>query len=356
MHAAITDALDITGDPGRIHSAGMRARHAIETAREAVAHGFGASPREVVFTGTGTEAINMAVWGALESHDDSHVVLSAVEHSAVRDAVARDAATFALLDVDHTGRINVDALSAHWNDRTRLVCVQFANHEVGTLQPFQELVAYARERGVYTLVDARAATGYALIDAHAIGADFLALSAHAAGGPMGVGALIVRRGVRVAPLIVGGAQERARRAGLENTPAIVGFGMLAELLTPAHIEAEAARLRVLRDGFLATVTAIPDVTVFGDPANGLPNLACIGVGGVEAEPIVLGLDQRGIAVHSGSSCSSEMLEPSPVLAAMGVDADHSLRISIGWHNTSSDLAACADSLCSITASLRALRA
>jgi cysteine desulfurase len=183
------------------------------------------------------------------------------------------------------------------------------------------------------------------------------ITAHKLGGPKGAAALLVRRGLRVPPFIVGGAQERARRGGIENVPAIVGFGAAAAALADGNrLGSEADEARALTDRLLAAALAVDDVTQLGEPDARLPHLVCLGVGGVEAEPVLLALDQRGISVHSGSSCSSEALEPSPVLAAMGVDADKSLRPSVGWSTTGADVDAFCAAFPEAVAKLRALRA
>ena len=210
-----------------------------------------------------------------------------------------------------------------------LVSVQLANHEVGTVQPVAEVCAALRDRDVLVHVDACAAAGHVAGRLRALGADLCSVTAHKFGGPLGAGALLVRRGLRVPPLLVGGAQERARRGGIENVPAWVGFGAACAAVDLDARGAGAARAR--STGGAPSSSSSPGVERFGD--GSLPNVLCLGVDGVEAEPILLALDQHGVAVHSGSSCSSETLEPSPVLEAMGVDADRSLRISVGWSST-----------------------
>ena len=327
-------------DPGRLHAEGRATRVAIEEAREQVAALFGARPREVVFTSSGTEAVNTAVWGAVaRAGGGAHVVTTAVEHSAVFESCARLPDTdVTVVGVDSTGRFDPEEVAAAVRDDTALVTVQLANHEVGTLQPAMETVATAHARGVVVHVDACAAAGHVPVDFASLGADLCSVTAHKFGGPKGVAALLVRRGLRFPPFVLGGAQERARRGGIENVPAIVGFGAAAAELGDEGLERETLVARGLTTRLAKeTLAAVADVERFGDPVHALPHLVCFGVGGVEAEPILLALDQRGIAVHSGSSCSSEMLEPSPVLAAMGVDADHSLRVSVGWNSTESDI-------------------
>ena len=208
-------------------------------------------------------------------------------------------------------------------------------------------------------MDASAAAGHVPIDFDALGADLMSVSAHKLGGPKGVGALLVRRGLRITPFIVGGSQERARRGGLENLPAAAGFGVAAaELAVTGVLEAEAAAAAGLVERLRVAVSAIPDAELYG-PAEAerrLPHLLCAGFAGVEAEPVLIGLDQAGVAAHSGSSCSSESLEPSPVLQAMGVDAERSLRLSVGWSSTGADVDRCVDALAGVVARLRALRA
>lgn len=346
-----------SGDPGRVHTEGRVARVAIENAREQVAALLGARPREVVFTSGATESINAAVWGAArKAEGDAGIVMvcAAVEHSAVRDACARYRVVEPTVDV--TGRVDVSAAAEvlHADPPPALVHVQFGNHEVATLQPVAEIVALCRERGLLAHVDAAAAAGHVAVDFRGLDADLMSVSAHKFGGPAGTGALVVRRGLRLEPFVVGGAQERARRAGLENVPAIAGFGAAADAaareLAPAGT---AARART--DAVLAQVAAIDGTTRYGDPVDRLPHIVCFGVDGVESEAVVLGLDQRGIAVHSGSACSSETLEPSPVLEAMGVAADRSLRVSVGWSTTDADIDAFCTALPDVIARLRNLR-
>ena len=338
--------LRFAADPGRVHTEGHQARAAVEQAREQVAALLGARPREVVFTSGATEAIAMAVHGA--AGRGPHQVVTAVEHSAVRDAAARH--DVSVVAVDHLGRVDPEAVAAAVHPgETAAVHVQFGNHEVGTRQPVDEVVEACRGHDVLVHIDGAAAAGHAPI---AFGdADLLSVSAHKFGGPQGVGALLVRRGLRLRPLLVGGEQERGRRAGMENVAGIVGFGAAAAAARPGD-EAATARRLTLRA--LHAALAVPGVTAYGDTADRLPHIVCVGVGGVEAEAVLLGLDQAGVAVHSGSACSSESLEPSPVLEAMGVDAERSLRISVGWSSTDADIEAFAAAFPAVVAKLRAL--
>lgn len=346
-------------DPARVHAEGRTARVALEEAREQVAALLGARSREVVFTSGATEAANAAVWGATRARPGAAVVLAAVEHSCVRDASARAGATVEV-PVGRTGRIDLDALAEalaaalDGGGRVALVHCQWGNHEVGTLQPVAEAVALAKEAGALVHVDAAQAAGRVPVGFGALGADLVSVSAHKLGGPKGIGALLVRRGLRLSPFVVGGDQERARRAGMENVPAAVGFGAAAEELAGGALAAEEARSRAQADRVLAAVAALPGVSPYGDPVARLPHIACFGVEGVEAEPVLLGLDQAGVAAHSGSACSSESLEPSPVLAAMGADAERSLRVSVGWSTTDADVDAFVAALPPVVARLRAL--
>ena len=232
--------------------------------------------------------------------------------------------------------------------------VQWGNHEVGTVQPVAEVVAACRERGVLVHVDAAQAAGRVPIAFDELGADVLSVSAHKLGGPPGVGALLVRRGLRLRPLLVGGDQERARRAGLEPVAAIAGFGAAAAELADGAVEREATAQRALADRMLAALGSMAGIRVFGHPVERLPHLVCVGIDGIEPQAVLLGLDRAGVAAHSGSSCSSEALEPSPVLEAMGVDADRSLRLSVGWSSTDADVDAALAALPGILDHLRSL--
>jgi cysteine desulfurase len=340
------------GDPGRIHAEGLEARVGVETAREQVASLLGARPRSVVFTSGATESIVSACWGAAER--GRHQVLAAVEHSAVRLA-AEALAEVTVVGVDGHGRIDPDELIAAVRDDTALVHVQWGNHEVGTRQPVPEIVAACRERGVLVHVDAAAGAGHEPISFDELGADLLSVSAHKLGGPAGIGALLVRRGLRIRPLLVGGDQERARRAGLEPVAAIAGFGAAAATIAGGGVEREAASQRALTDRVIGAVPSLDGVRVYGDPVDRLPHLICLGIEGIEPQAVLLGLDRAGIAAHSGSACSSEALEPSPVLEAMGVDAHRSLRLSVGWSSTEEDVTAALEALPPILDSLRRLR-
>jgi cysteine desulfurase len=350
---ALVQWLDVTGDPGRVHSEGMTARVALEDARERVAAFFGARPREVVFTSGATEAINAACFGAARRTEGGAFVAAAVEHSAVRIASEREGEV-RVPAVDGSGRIDLDAVKAALDGDVALVHCQLANHEVATLQPVEEVAALCRDRGVLLHVDAAAAAGYVPIRFADSGVDLLSLSSPKMGGPVGVGALLVRRGLRLDPLLLGGDQERARRAGLEALALVEAWAAVCdELAAYQERETNEAYLRTRR--LHDALRAYDYVTPYGDPAGRVPHIACFGVAGVEAEAVVLGLDQSGVAVHSGSACSSESLEPSPVLEAMGVDARHSLRVSVGWSTTDDEIDTFLRAFPEVVTRLRALR-
>jgi cysteine desulfurase len=351
------------GDPGRIHEEGRTVRDALETARRQVADLLGVVARQVVFTSGATEAINAAVWGATRAAPGAPVLCAAVEHSAVRDASAR-AAPIETIGVDGNGRLDVEALAERLQDRAlprpALVHCQWGNHEVGTLQPVHEVVVLCRGAGVTVHVDAAAACGHVPTDLGELGADLVSVSAHKLGGVPGAGALIVKRGSRFEPLLVGGEQERGRRAGLEPVPALLAFGgAAAALAARGHhaIGTEAATARRQISEIVDAALGVEGVEVVG-PARAehrLPHLTCLGVHGLEAEAVLIGLDRAGVAVHSGSACSSESIEPSPVLEAMGVDPSHSLRVSVGWTTSDEDCAAFADAFTRVVGDLAALR-
>lgn len=342
----------IAADPGRVHTEGRVVRHAIEVAREQVAALVGARSREVVFTSGATEAANAAVWGAMSVVDPvSAIACAPVEHSCVRDASARHRVI--ALAVDSVGRIDVASVEAAIDDGARLVHCQWANHEVATLQPVAEVAALCRERGVLLHVDAAQAVGHVPVDFTGAGIDLMSVSGHKFGAPTGMGALIVRRGLRLDPLVVGGAQERARRAGMENVAAIAGFGAAASAVAGSLVT-EGPTQRVFTETILRAATAVEGITPFGDLTDRAPHIVCFGIGGVEAEPVLLGLDQEGVAAHSGSSCSAESLEPSPVLEAMGVDAERSLRVSVGWSTSPAEVDLFVTKFAGVVQRLRAL--
>lgn len=340
------------GDPGRVYGEGLAARAAVEEAREVVAGFFGCrASREVVFTSGATESIATAVRGAAER--GAHQVVTAVEHSAVRHS-AEACGAVSVVGVDPLGRVDPDAVLAAVRPGTAAVHVQWGNHEVGTLQTVVSVVSACRQRGVLVHVDAAAAAGHVPLAFAELGADLMSVSAHKFGGPPGIGALLVRRGVRIPALLRGGDQERGRRAGTENVPAVAGFAAACQ---DSAVDVEGEAQRALTERLVDGVADLDGVVRYGDPspAGRLPHLVCFGVEGIEPQAVLFGLDRHDVAAHSGSACSSESLEPSPVLEAMGVDAHRSLRVSVGWSTTPADVDAFVAALPAVLSDLRALR-
>jgi cysteine desulfurase len=353
------EALSLTGDPGRVYQEAQAPRVLVEQARESLAQLAGCRPGEVVFTSGATESANWAAWGAARLRPG--VILSAaVEHSAVRAASARWAEVVEI-GVDPLGRIHpaaVEEAAARVQAQGARVCLvqcQWANHEVGTLQPVAEVAEVCARMGALLHVDAASGFGRLASPIFALGADLVSISGHKFGGPAGTGALLVRRGLRIEPWLVGGDQERGRRAGLENVAGVAGLGAAASALGDGNrLAVEARQSRRWTERILALAAGLERVSVYGDPVERVPHLVCLGVEGVEAEAVVIGLDQAGVAVHSGSACSSEALEPSPVLTAMGVAADRSLRLSVGWSTRDDDIEALEEALPTVIGRLRAL--
>jgi len=334
--AAVEAALQATGNPSSVHGFGRRARRRVEDAREAVAALVGGQPAGVVFTSGGSEANNLALAGL----PAGRILVSAVEH----DSVLQAAPGAHRLLVDSQGRIDLDALGEALDEDggaagPTLVSVMLANNETGVIQPVAEVAALARMQGALVHCDAVQAAGRLEIDLEALGVAALSLSAHKLGGPQGAGALVLAEGVTLAPLIRGGGQERRRRAGTENVPAIAGFGAVAAAVLEApKPDPELARLR---DGLEARLRALaPELVVFGAEAPRLTNTSCFSLPGLSAETQLLALDLAGIAVSSGAACSSGKVEPSHVLQAMGIDAETAaaaIRVSLGWATSEADL-------------------
>ena len=323
--------LERTGNPSSVHRFGREARRALEHAREAVAAMLGAAPDQVVFTSGGTEANNQALRSA-----QGPVVVSAIEHDSVLAAVP-DAAR---IPVDAEGRVDLAALEQMLAGLApQLVSVMLANNETGVIQPVREVVEIARGHGARVHCDAVQAGGKLAIDMAALGADLLTLSAHKFGGPQGVGALVVRKGLEPDALLRGGGQERRWRPGTENLPGIAGFGRACEL---AMADADwRERTAALRDHFETRIAQLaPAMRVFGLGAERLPNTSCLTMPGVSNHTQLIEFDLAGIAVSTGSACSSGKVGPSHVLAAMGVAPDEAasaIRISLGWASIPDDV-------------------
>ena len=354
--AAMTAELGRTGNPSSLHSAGRRARRVVEESREAIAEAFGARPSEVVFTSGGTEADNLAVKGlywARRAADPSRtrVLAGAVEHHAVLDAVQwladHEGARVEWIPVDERGRVRPEALEELIGPDVALVTVMWANNEVGTVQPVAELAALAAGHGVPFHTDAVQAAGHLPVDLHAGGAQALTLSGHKLGGPLGVGALLLAKGVDPVPVLHGGGQERDVRSGTLDTPAIAGFAAAVQAAT-ARREEEARRLAGLRDALIeAVLEAVPDAVLNGDPEDRLPGNAHFSFPGCEGDALLMLLDARGIACSTGSACSAGVSQPSHVLLAMGADparARGSLRFTLGHTSTEDDVKALAEAI------------
>ena len=330
---AMAEALQRTGNPSSVHRWGRAARQALEHARDQVARLVGAAPAEVIFTSGGTEANHLALRGV----PSRRVLISAIEHDSVREAVP-DAAVIA---VTPAGTIDLAALAARLaaDARPALVSVMLANNETGVIQPVAEAAAIAHRYGALVHCDAVQGASKLPVDFRTLGADLLSLSAHKLGGPQGVGALVVRDDAPLVALQRGGGQERGRRAGTENGPGIVGFGVAAELA--ARDALSNAAIAGLRDGAQAALTAIaPDARVFGSTAPRLPNTLCIGMPGVPASTQVMALDLAGVMVSAGAACSSGKVRRSHVLTAMGASpeaAESAIRVSLGWSTTPAEI-------------------
>jgi cysteine desulfurase len=336
------------GNPSSLHCEGREARESVAFARRQVAGLLHAEPGEILFTGSGTESDNMALLGVIEAlgRERNHVVTSAIEHPAILETcrfLERHRVEVTFLPVNGDGLVDPDDLIKAMRPTTRLVSVMAANNVVGTVQPIQELGTIAREHGVPFHTDAVQAAGKIPLDVRTQPIDLLSLSPHKLHGPKGVGALYLREGIPLAPLVHGGGQERGLRSATENVAGIAGLGRAAEIAA-AGMADEAVRLVKLRDHLIESVTAlIPNTYLIGHRYRRLPGHVCFGFSGLEGEAIklLLALDSAGVAVSSGSACSAQHAsEPSHVLQAMGYDplrARGSLRVTLGRFNTEADV-------------------
>lgn len=332
---------EVFGNASSLHGFGREAARAVDKARGQVAAALGCKPSEVYFTSGGTESDNWALKGIMHAHTDKgrHLITSKIEHHAVLHAceqLEKEGFEVTYVDVDENGKIRMDQLEAAIRPDTVLVSVMAANNEVGTVQPIGEIAKLCKAKGALFHTDAVQAVGSLPLNVSEQGIDLLSLSAHKFYGPKGVGALIVRNGVRLDKLIIGGAQERSMRGGTTNTPGIVGLGE-AIARAVGGMEANNAHVRALRDHFIDRVQKeIPDLRLNGHPTDRLPNNVNFSFEYVEGESILMTLDLKGIAVSSGSACTSGSLDPSHVLLAMGVPvelAHGSIRFTFGRRNT-----------------------
>ena len=331
------------GNPSSLHSFGRLARTALDQAREQVAALVGAHPSQILFTSGGTEANNTALKGIAGLHHGGTLLVSAVEHASLlapATALTRHGWTQERLAVDGDGRVTPQMLQAHLTPETRLVSVMAANNETGVLQDIPALAAVAAEHGVPLHTDAVQLAGKGVVNFAASGAALMSLSAHKLYGPKGVGALVVERRIELEPLLHGGGQEQGRRGGTENLAGIVGFGRAAEL---AALELETRRTHLwdLRQRFEAQLAQqLPQAVVFGAAAERLPNTVFMALPGIDGQTLLMGLDQQGFALASGSACGSAENEPSHVLQAMGVApelARGAIRVSFGKANDQQDV-------------------
>lgn len=353
---------DKYGNPSSIYSIGGQSRNAIERAREKVSKVFNAKPQEIFFTSCGSESDNWAIKGIAYANRKrgNHIITSKIEHHAVLHTcqyLEKQGFRVTYLDVDEYGFINLDQLKESIRDDTILISIMFANNEIGTIQPIAEIGKIAKEKGIYFHTDAVQAIGNVKIDVNELNIDLLSLSAHKFYGPKGIGALYIRQGVKIDPLISGGAQERNRRAGTENVPYIVGLGKAIELAYE-NIDEHNEKLTKLRKRLIKGIfDNIDYVRLNGDEEKRLPGNANFCFRFIEGESILLSLDMEGIAGSSGSACTSGSLDPSHVLLAIGLPheiAHGSLRLTLGDFNTEEDVDYVIEKLTEIVARLRAM--
>lgn len=339
------------GNASSIHFFGQEAKAAIDKARHQVAHLVNARPNEIVFTSGGTEANNLAIKGILQSQsavERPHIVTSIIEHSSVKNVcedIEKQGISVTYLPVYENGIVKVEDVKAAITNDTVLISIMMANNEIGTLQPIEEIGQFVKElrasgRRIWFHTDAVQAAGKIPVDVEQVGCDLLSISAHKVYAPKGIGALYVRRGVRLHPQNIGGHQERERRGGTESVPNIVAFGTACEIAAD-ELSTTATRTRELRDKFEQAVgEVIPEVVFNGDRESRIPNISNISFESIEGEGLLINLDMQGIAVSTGSACSSGTLEPSPVIRALGREdqlARGAIRFSFGRFNTSEDI-------------------
>lgn len=350
------------GNASSIYSEGRDAKRAIEAAREKVAKAIGADASEIFFTGCGTEADNWAVRGAAYANraKGNHIITSSVEHHAVLhtcQSLEKEGFEVTYLPVDEFGRVSPDDVKAAITDKTILITIMFANNEIGTIMPIEKIAKVAEDAGVPFHTDAVQAIGLVPIDVSKVNINMLSMSAHKFGGPKGIGALYVKKGTKLSNFMNGGAQERNKRAGTENTPAIVGMGEAIEIAT-ADIEGKAKKLSALRDAYIEKVlNKIPYSHLNGHPTERLASNANISFEFIEGEGMLLSLDMKGISASSGSACTSGSLDPSHVLLAIGLkheEAHGSLRVTFGEENTMEDVDYIVDNLAVIVERLRSM--
>ena len=369
MEAAVIEEMrramaDNYGNPSSVHSIGAKAKAALENARERIAASLGADPLEVYFTSGGTEADNLALKGAalMNRGKGTHLITSTIEHHAVLESahyLEKNGFEATYVECDREGVVSADALRQAIRPQTTVVSIMMANNETGVIQPVREMAAVCREAGALFHTDAVQAVGKIPVKVTDLGVDLLSLSAHKFYGPKGVGALYVRQGVRLTPLVHGGSHERRKRAGTENIPGIVGMAAALDIAM-AKQQSEHARMTELSEYFITQVQSrIEDVHLNGSREKRVPSTVNLSFNGAEGESIILSLDLKGIAVSSGSACTSGSLEASHVLSAMGVDvirAQGSIRFSLGRGTTKGQIDYTISVLPEIIARLRSMSA
>ncbi len=360
LNAMMPVMTECFGNASSIHAYGREAAAYVEKARAQVAAAIGAAPSEIVFTGSGTEADNLAIHGyALRNKKrGNHIITTTVEHHAVLhtcEALEKQGYEVTYLPVDEYGLVTKEQVEAAIKENTILVSIMFANNEVGSIMPIEEIGKLCRERKIAFHTDAVQAVCHVPIDVNAMNIDMLSISAHKIHGPKGVGALYVRKGILIEPLIVGGAQEKRKRAGTENVAGIVGLGAAIEIGVREMPNAM-AKVKALRDRLIdGILSAIPEVKLNGHRENRLPGNINVSIRYIEGEAILLMLDINGIAASSGSACTSGSLDPSHVLLSMGIPheiAHGSLRLSLSDYNTDEDVDYVLSKLPEVVAKLR----
>lgn len=367
MHPEVAGAMlpyftEDFGNPSSIYSYGQEAKSAIEEARTTIATFIGAREEEIIFTSGGTEADNFALKGvafANESKGD-HIIVGSIEHHAVIEAckfLEKNGFKLTYLPVDGDALVDPIDVKKAITNKTILVSIMHANNEVGTIEPIAEISKITREAEIYFHTDAVQTVGHIPVNVNSLGVDLLAMSAHKLYGPKGVGALYIRKGTKLTPIMHGGAQEKGHRAGTENVPGIVGFGKAVEL-AQQEMNHEAERLTYLRDQLIKDIAnRIENTRLNGHPRKRLPNNVNVTINFIEGESICLNLDLEGISASTGSACSSSSLEPSHVLVAMGIpheQAHSSLRFTLGKWTTGDDILRVLEVLPKVTAKLRSI--
>jgi len=346
------------GNPSSIHRLGRNAHKAVEEARKNIAKLINADPEEVLITSGGTESNNMSLYGIAHTSKKNHIITSSIEHDAILEPCKRlekEGFSVTYLPVDHFGLVNPQDLEKEISNNTALVSIMFVNNEVGTIQPIREIADICQEKGVIFHTDAIQAVGKVPIDVKELKIDLLSIASHKIHGPKGVGALYIRKGVKIEPFVLGGGQEKGLRSGTENVASIVGFGKACQL-AKANFEKNTGHLQSLRDSLVSKIMKeIPHVTLNGHPTKRVPSNAHFTFFGVNGEDLIIKLDENGIAASTGSACSVKVQKASHVLRAMGFNHEQitgSLRLTVGLNNTEEEISKTTDILKQVLQELR----